>query len=301
MKEDERQPDEAGRASRYSLAGVRGATMEPPERLVQRAAEVFQADDNIVAGYVVGSLATDDADPWSDADLRAVVQDQSRPELVDHWCRTVDAISPTVDTHMFGGGEVGGVCITPEWLHFDLVLNPRSDPELPQEGGLRALVDKEDILPQEPVAVPHSGGAPFFPEEQVRSFLYMLGNMVSVIGRNEPISGTNGVVVVRDAMLVRLLLAERGLRSTRLDGGKGIFPFTKRLRPFLTEEQYSVLTGLPPLEATLDSVIDGYVALGRAFLPRARRLAAATGAVWPEAYERASVSYFERSLGVSIG
>ncbi len=80
-----------------------------------------------------------------------------------------------------------------------------------------------------------------------------------------------------------------------------MFPFTKRLRPFLTEEQYRVLTGLPPLEATLDSVIDGYLALGRAFLPRARRLAAATGAVWPEAYERASVSYFETSLGVSIG
>jgi hypothetical protein len=275
--------------------------MERQDRLVQRAVEVFRADERIVAGYLVGSLATDDADPWSDIDLRAVVQDQTHAELLDHWHETVDSISPTVSAQMFGGDGVGGFCITPGWVHFDLVLDPRSSAEIPQDRGLRPLVDKEGILPEHPVAVPHGRGAPFLPEEQVRSFLYMLGNMVAVIGRNEPIPGTNGVVMVRDVMLVRLLLAERGLRSTRADGGSGVFPFKKRLRPFLTEEQYSVLTGLPPLHATLDSVIDGYVALSRAFLPRARRLAAATGATWPEAYERASVSYFERSLGVNVG
>jgi hypothetical protein len=56
----------------------------------------------------------------------------------------------------------------------------------------------------------------------------------------------------------------------------------------------------PALETTKDSVVDGYIALARTNLPRARRLAALTGAAWPEAYERASVDYFERSLGVSI-
>jgi hypothetical protein len=47
--------------------------------------------------------------------------------------------------------------------------------------------------------------------------------------------------------------------------------------------------------------IEGYLALARIFLPRGRRLATQTDHPWPEAYERASVSYFERSLGVVIG
>jgi len=52
--------------------------------------------------------------------------------------------------------------------------------------------------------------------------------------------------------------------------------------------------------ATLDSAIEGYLALARAFLPRSKALAERTGATWPFAYERASVSYFESSLGVKI-
>ena len=78
------------------------------------------------------------------------------------------------------------------------------------------------------------------------------------------------------------------------------FPFTKRLRSYLTEEQNQLLASLPPLVATLDSVIEGYVALARAFIPRAKALAGRTGATWPAAFELASVTYFERSLGVKI-
>ena len=38
-----------------------------------------------------------------------------------------------------------------------------------------------------------------------------------------------------------------------------------------------MLESLPPLEATWDSIIEGYIALARVFLPRARRLAERTG------------------------
>ena len=78
------------------------------------------------------------------------------------------------------------------------------------------------------------------------------------------------------------------------------FPFTKRLHPYLTDEQNALLESLPPLAPNLDSVIEGYVALAEAFLPRAKRLAAATGAQWPDRYEKASVAYFERMVGVKL-
>ena len=110
----------------------------------------------------------------------------------------------------------------------------------------------------------------------------------------------NGVIMIRDLCLVRLLLGEQGLESTREHTMGNPFPFTKRLRCYLTDEQNQLLESLPPLAPTLDSVIEGYVALAEAFLPRAKRLAASTGTQWPVDYERASVTFFERMVGVSL-
>jgi hypothetical protein len=80
----------------------------------------------------------------------------------------------------------------------------------------------------------------------------------------------------------------------------GLFPFTKRLRQYLTDEQNTLLESLPPVVATLDSVIEGYIALAEMFIPRAKALATATSAAWPTEYEEATVAYFERSLGVTL-
>jgi hypothetical protein len=192
------------------------------------------------------------------------------------------------------------VCITPDWLHFDVVFHARSQVDPSTIEGLLPLVDKAGLLPDVPVPPPDRQEAPFFPEAAVDMFLYMLVNMVSVVGRNEPIPATNGVIMVRDVALVGLLLAEQGWRSTHEHSFGNPFPFTKRLREYLTAEQNDLLASLPPLEPTIDSAIEGYVALARIFLPRARQLAEQTGHAWPKAYEDASTAYFERSLGVRI-
>lgn len=156
-------------------------------------------------------------------------------------------------------------------------------------------------MPDHPVPRPDRTTDPFFPAAAVNMFLYMFGNMVAVVGRDELIQGSNGVIVTRDIALVSLLLAERGIATTREHTFGNPFPFTKRLRGCLTEEQNPVLEQLPPLRADLESIIGCYVALARAFLPRARRLADATGTPWPAACEQATVTYFESMLGASIG
>lgn len=106
--------------------------------------------------------------------------------------------------------------------------------------------------------------------------------------------------MMRDIGLVGLLLAEQGFATTRENTVGNPFPFTKRLRRYLTDEQNALLESLPPLLPSIDSAIDGFVALAEIFIPRARRLAEATGARWPSEYEQASVSYFERSVGVRL-
>ncbi len=285
--------------SGYSLEGVRTATTAPQETLIARAAKVFADDERVLAGYLVGGFAVGQGDAWSDVDLQCVVRDEAEDDMARSWRDLANSIAPTAYIQPFRNGT-GGVCITPEWLHFDLVFHAVSsiDPKAVQ--GMVPLVDKAGVLPERPVPRPRRQGEPFFPLAVVEHFLYMLGNMVSVIGRDELIPATNGVVIVRDIDLVGLLLAEQGWATTREHSFGNPFPFTKRLRTYLTDEQNSLLLSLPPLAATIDSVIDGYLALARAFLPRAHSLADKTANHWPAAYEAASVSYFERSFGVKV-
>lgn len=285
--------------TRYSLDGVRSATRAPQEALIAKATEVLTSDDRVLAAYLVGGFAVGSADAWSDVDLQVTIRDEARDDVAESWKVIANAISTTAHVQSFAGA-IGGVCITPEWLHFDIVFNPLSSVDPRSVEGMVPLLDKENILPKEPVPRPDRQGEPFFPLRTVEHFLYMLGNMVSVIGRNEPIPASNGVILVRDIDLVGLMLAEQGLNTTREHSFGNLFPFTKRLRSYLTVEQNRVLESLPPLVASIDSVIEGYLALARAFLPRARRLAEKTGAQWPLEYERASVRYFEQSLGVGI-
>jgi len=292
--------------SRYPLTGVREATTAPQHRFIAHATDVLAADERILAVYLVGGFAVGLGDPWSDVDLQAVVTDTAFDDVARGWLELVERITPVVYAQPFGQlvpggaamGPVGGNCITAEWLHFDLVFVSSATFDSGALQGIVPLFDCGGILPAEPIPRPEPERTLYFPADAVRHFLYMLGNMVSIIGRDEPIPGTNGVILVRDLDLVRLFLAERGLTSAH--GLPGLFPFTKRLRRYLSDEQNALLESLPPVVATLDSVIDGYIALAEIFLPRAKALAARTGAEWPTDYERATVEYFEHSLGVTV-
>lgn len=116
--------------------------------------------------------------------------------------------------------------------------------------------------------------------------------MVTVVARNEPLLLNNGVVAARDLCLTALLCAERGIRRT---GG------AKRVRPFLSEEQYALLRGLPAIDGTLDACIEACLAVARIFIPRGRALARRVGARWPEELEQATITHVEEALGVGIG
>lgn len=127
--------------------------------------------------------------------------------------------------------------------------------------------------------------------------LYMLGNVVAAIGRDEPVPASNGVIMMRDIGLVGLLLAKQGLVTIREHVFGNPFPFTKRLRRYLTEEQHATLEACVRLHRLRNRRVRGAC---QAFLPRAERLAAATGARWPAVYARASVAHFEQAVGIRL-
>jgi hypothetical protein len=239
--------------SNYPLTGVLEATTAPQEAFIANATHVLAADPRIQAVYLVGGFAVGLGDPWSDVDLQCVVPDDASEDLAQSWQQLVQQITPVVYAQPFGRlapggtftGSIGGNCITPDWLHFDIVFVPRSAFDGTRLIGVVPLFDRVGILPKHPVPRPdHRAEGPIFPDGAVRFFLYMLGNMVSIIGRNEPIPGTNGVILVRDIALVALFLGEQGFESTN-PGMPGLFPFTKRLRGYLTDEQNALLDRFP--------------------------------------------------------
>lgn len=277
---------------RFPLTGIKSATTAPQLALIERTTEVLRGDDRVVAAWLVGSFALGHADPFSDVDVHCLVPDDAMPSLRETWRSLADQIAPMVLVRPFRDGDAGGACITREWLHVDLVFHAESDVDPLRVEGMAPLFEKRTgLLPDRPTARATVVPEPYFPDEVVSWFFYMLGSLPVVVGRDEPAWAMNGVIVLRDDCLVPLMFAERGIRKV---GGN------KRQNPFLSAEQQQVLLDLPPIAPTVDSVISAEIAIAREFIPRGRALAAATGAVWPEALEDATVAHFERSFGATI-
>lgn len=279
--------------TRHPLTGIREATTEPQERLLRRSEEVLRSDPRILAAWLAGSFASGRADAYSDIDVHCCVDDEELDGLRDvGWKEVLARITPTVMATPFPpSGPVGGYSLTPDWTHIDLVFHSRSAVPAGPDGPLRPLFDRTgELLARRPAAV-EPPGPPYFPERVVDFFFYIFGNMVTVVARDEPALLGNGVITLRDTCLTPLLCAERGVRRS---GG------AKRVRPFLSPDQYRLLCSLPPIDGTLDSCIEANLALARIFIPRGRALAAKVGARWPEDLERATVGHVERGLGLRM-
>ncbi len=123
----------------------------------------------------------------------------------------VHAITPTVQAGRIPN-HLGWACVTPEWVHIDLVLYRASELDPATLRGMRRLVDNAGVLPAEEVPRLPVQAEPYFPHEAVDWFFYLLGNLVTVTGRREWVLATNGVVMMWDTGLIPLLLAERGIR-----------------------------------------------------------------------------------------
>ena len=119
---------DGGVTGQYSLAGVRQATTGPQEAFIAKATEVLSADDRVLAAYLVGGFAVGIGDAFSDVDLQVIVADTRRPGLAESWVELIHRIVPTgldpQPRRLRRRG--GGLCITPDWLHFDVVFHAAS-------------------------------------------------------------------------------------------------------------------------------------------------------------------------------
>ena len=96
------------------------------DRIRDRVLQLAAADARVVAGAVVGSLALDEGDRWSDLDLTfAVADDISIFEVLEDWTHSL--VTEFDAAHLFdlpSGPSIYRVFLLPGCLQFDLSFTP---------------------------------------------------------------------------------------------------------------------------------------------------------------------------------
>ncbi|WP_233712125.1 nucleotidyltransferase domain-containing protein [Kribbella turkmenica] len=266
---------------------------ERQQQVIERARVVLPEDDRVLGVYLVGSYGTGEADRFSDVDVHCVVTDESLPWFEVNWAGVLRSLTgPTVLTDRVPG-LVGGLGITSDWLHVDLFCHARGSFDRFQYDGVRVLFDRDGTLFPDGDIERKGGrsGEPYWPQGPVNLFFYFLGNLVTVLGRDERIVGSQGVGAVRD-QLIALMLAERGVRRT---GG------AKRLNAFLSDEQRAALEAIPPAGSEPADIIAANRYMCREFIRRGTALATQTGEQWPAELVDATLAHLRRHFGEDFG
>ena len=103
-------------------------TVEDRERVRDRVLELAEADERVVGGAVVGSVALGDGDRWSDLDLTFAVADGVAVEdVLADWSRMLADEVEAV--HLFdvgSGGALYRVFLLPGCLQLDLSFAPQA-------------------------------------------------------------------------------------------------------------------------------------------------------------------------------
>jgi hypothetical protein len=103
-------------------------TIKDRDRLRDRVLELAGSDPRVVAGAVLGSLAHDEGDRWSDLDLTFAVADGLPVrDVLEDWTRTLAGEFDAA--HLFdlpSGSTIYRVFLLPGCLQFDLSFTPAS-------------------------------------------------------------------------------------------------------------------------------------------------------------------------------
>lgn len=269
------------------------STLAALTAFAEHAAAALRDDERVRVVWLTGSLAAGTADAQSDVDLRAAVRAEDFAIIGEWWQELVDRIAPTVWTRRWPGppDEAITSAITRDYRRFDLVIQSVLDTRPRAYEAAQLLFDKDGTAQHITLTAParHNPLArlPYLVEEYIR----LLGMLPIVVERNDVAMGMEGQMGLH-TILISLLLMENGV--DRMATGK------RHVAAFLNDEQCALLAQVPPLEPTMDSVMQGRVAYGRLFLPRARRLMESYSLTYPTAFEEATRRHLQDTLGLSL-
>ena len=239
--------------------------------------------EGVVGIAVGGSIAAGTADKFSDLDIGVIVAGLAPV----HVSEAIEVVRRIVDV----GHERWTIpnsilsLITTDWLRLDVLFMDVSD-RLPH----RALVVWSDGY-ELPTWAPRPSlrRDPILLEQTVLRVLLSLGLVVRDVSRGDLRLGC----FATEALVEELISLMYWQRDLVRGADTGIYA---QLPP----EDVAVLQSLPVAEPDHDAVVRAQVAVANEYLPRARGLADAWKAEWPQAMETATRAFLLEHLGVTF-
>ena len=260
----------------------------PPEDVITTITDALREQPPVRALLLSGSFGNGRADAWSDIDF-LLVSDEGPSDAVAALWR--DAVERTGEVVLWWDRTVRLAlinAITADWTRIDVVILKPEQVGAQVQAGLKPLFDHDRLYEHLPAEAPPRRPSPAHLRHQIEEFIRVLGLLHLAAGREEYINGVAGIFHLR-SKLIDLLVEE----TAAPDRGGAL-----HLNRLLTDEQKVLLTALPPPVAERDAMIAAHLAYAEAYLPRARRYAAARGVDWPERFEVATWEKLGRDLGI---
>src|SRR5712691_8076678 len=154
----DRRTDQLDRAE---LASEVVFTVEQRDALRERVLRLGEEDQRVVAGAVVGSLAVDSGDRFSDVDLTFGIADRVRvADVLDDWTRLlIDELDAVQLAVLERGPTTYRVFLLPDSLQLDLLTTPAA--QFRPAGPRFRLLFGETAADESEVPVPPVAGALF--------------------------------------------------------------------------------------------------------------------------------------------
>jgi hypothetical protein len=157
-------------------------TVEQRDALRERALRLAEADDRVVAGAAVGSLAVDGGDRFSDLDLTFGIADHvSVNAVLDDWTsRLIDELGAVRLADLERGPTIYRVFLLPDALQLDLSMTPAA---LFRPAGPRFRLLFGETGAGEPEVPPPPPGNLFIPTPTVAGDLFGWGVIYALHAR----------------------------------------------------------------------------------------------------------------------
>lgn len=257
------------------------------------SAHILHRDERVRLLWLTGSLATGTADGQSDVDLRVAVREEDFATVGHWWQELCEQVAPTIWKRRWPGPPDEAIlsAITHDYQRFDLVIQSVADMKPRRLEAAQLVFDKDGVAEHFLLTAPSLHDPYAGLHLLVEEFIRLLGMLPIVVERDDVPIGMEGQLALH-SLFISLLLLEKGIDRTSI--GK------RHVAALLTDEQRAILAQVPSLAPTMESLIQGRLAYGRLFLPRARRLMEARGQVYPADFEVATKRHLWETLGLSL-
>lgn len=259
------------------------------ETLVGQLTEALAWDPRVRSAWLHGSLGRDEGDAWSDVDVVVEVDAADRRACMSDYAGPNRGLPDLVLIKAVHGVILSAV--TTDWQRFDLMFVTPAELAAMDGAGLKRLLgDPDQAAPARPPVA--DTGAAARVEALVEEVFRIVGLTPVAVGRQEWIAMRHGGEILQK-LLIDLMVEENGIAPAKRGG-------VKRLNPFLTVEQRSVIEGLETPPARRDLLLAAQLELVALFMARARPLAQRLGVRWPDALEAATRRHLKATLGLEI-